>query len=147
MTGMQAWFVTSKFEEDVLELVEAPDPRVHGDRAHWRHILDVRAGDRVWFRNSGEKSVVGVGRIGNRVPDGPHTQYPSKYPQAIKWRVEDIQFLQPAIADNDFRDLFERFDDGTAGFQLFDSRGWYCQGSYLYPVCERLDQELRRHLG
>jgi hypothetical protein len=130
---MPAYFlVSSVYPTDVLSVVEAPDVTA-GERnePHWRAVQDIHRADRIIFRDSTRKALVGIATA-DRMEKGIHRHAPHK--QAIRWWLRDSKLFEAAISDEEFRQIFREHDEGGAGFKLFRDSGQFSQKTYTYPL-------------
>jgi hypothetical protein len=126
------YLVSSVHPKDVLDVVEAPDVTA-GERnePHWRIVQNIRRGDRIIFRNSRQKALVGMA-VADRTEKGLHRHDPHQ--RVIRWWLTESVWFPVPISDDDFRGIFLKCDDGTAGFKLFRESGQFSQKTYAYPL-------------
>jgi hypothetical protein len=128
-----AYFLVSSIHPaDLLNVVEAPDVTA-GERnePHWRAVQDIHPADRVIFRDSTRKALVGIATA-DRMEKGTHRHAPHR--RAIRWWLRDSTLFGVAISDEEFRQIFREHDDGRAGFKLFRDSGQFSQKTYTYPL-------------
>lgn len=126
------YLVSSVHPDDLLNIVEAPDVTA-GERnePHWRTVQDIRRGDRIIFRDSAEKAVVGMA-VADHTEKGRHRHAPHKH--AIRWWLTQPERFEVPVSDEDFRQIFLEHDDGSAGFKLIRNSGQFSQKTYTYPL-------------
>lgn len=145
-TGPNCWLVNSQVQADLLRVVEAPDVGVPGIRnePHWRTVKEIREGDRVVFRDSRAKELVGHA-IAERCERGEHRHMPGR--PAVRWWLRDPVRYEHPIADETFKSLFRQHDDGRAGFGLIRRDGRYNQKAYCYQLSAALREALAAAAG
>lgn len=141
----RVYLISSTHDEDILQVVEAPDTTA-GERnePHWKIVQDIRKGDIIIFRDSAARGIVGYA-IADRTEKGTHRHAPEK--KALRWWLTDAVRLSRRISDDDFRRLFERTDDGSAGFLLFRNTGQFSQKTYAYPLGSKTAKALGEAMG
>ena len=145
-TGPRAWLVNSQVQADILRVVEAPDVGAPGirDEPHWRTVKEIREGDRVFFRDSRAKVLVGHA-IAVRFERGEHRHTPGR--PAVRWWLGDATRYENPISDETFKSLFRRHDDGRAGFALLRHDGRFNQKAYCYQLSPALRDALAAAAG
>ena len=96
-------------------------------------------GDRVFFRNAAERTIVGYGLVGG-VRRGPHSHDP-KTPAIVVDVVDPVRF-DSGISDVDFRRVFEKHGGNKPEFPLFDLNGNYARKTYAYPLKREIAKDL-----
>lgn len=145
-TGPGAWLVNSQVQSDILRVVEAPDVDAPGIRnePHWRTVKNIREGDRIVFRDSRAKGLVGHA-IADRFERGEHRHMPGR--PAVRWWLRDAVRYETAIADETFKRLFNEHDDARAGFSLLRHDGRFAQKAYCYQLSAALRDALAAAAG
>lgn len=140
-TGPKCWLVNSQVQADLLRVVEAPDVDAPGIRnePHWKTVKEIREGDKIVFRDSRAKELVGHA-IAERFERGEHRHMTGR--PAVRWWLHDSVRYERPIADATFKSLFKQHDDGRAGFSLIRLDGRYNQKAYCYQLSAALRDAL-----
>ena len=145
-SGPRCWLVNSQIQADLLRVVEAPDVDAPGVRIepHWKTVKEIREGDRIVFRDSRGKKLVGHA-VAERFERGEHRHTPGR--PAVRWWLRDPVRYENPISDETFKSLFRRHDDGSAGFSLIRRDGRYAQKAYCYQLSAELRDALAAAAG
>jgi hypothetical protein len=139
-TRPNSFFVSSRYYDDVLSQVQAPDADFGARREpHWMVVRRMAEGDQVFFRDASARAIVGYGTVGT-VRKGFHPHEPDQR-AIIVAMVHPIRFKRP-IEDVRFRDVFEKHGGNRPDFPLFDGHGHYARKTYAYPLPPDLADEL-----